>query len=69
MFDTSLRKDQDDEESRYISEDYTFCQRWRDIGGKIQIDVSVPLNHIGHYAFNGNASILFNKIENNLSQE
>lgn len=34
-----------------LSEDYAFCQRWRDIGGKVWMDVSIAMAHIGPKAF------------------
>lgn len=30
-----------------LSEDLSFCQRWRDIGGKVYANVSHPIGHIG----------------------
>lgn len=38
---------------RTLSEDYAFCQRWRDIGGKVFLDVTIPMGHIGSYEFAG----------------
>lgn len=32
-------------------EDYTFCRRWREIGGVITMDPTVKLKHIGTYAY------------------
>ena len=32
---------------KYLSEDWSFNQRWRDIGGKIYADTSIALRHIG----------------------
>ncbi len=32
---------------KYLSEDWAFCQRWRDSGFKIYADTSIVLNHIG----------------------
>jgi hypothetical protein len=43
----------DKETSAYISEDFAFCQRWRDIGGKIWLDTEGKLVHIGGYNFQG----------------
>ena len=37
LFDTSI-----DKEGNYLSEDYTFCERWRGLGGKIYADTSIP---------------------------
>jgi len=44
----------DPESRRYLSEDYTFCRRWQDMGGEIWLDPRVALNHSGHYTFRGN---------------
>ena len=32
---------------KYLSEDWSFCNRWKKIGGKIYADTSVVLKHIG----------------------
>lgn len=34
-----------------LSEDYFFCRKWRSIGGKVYVDRSVILNHIGSHVF------------------
>jgi len=44
-YDTAVR------ENRYYSEDWTFCENWRDIGGKIWVDKRVLLRHTGTYVF------------------
>jgi hypothetical protein len=44
-FDTAVR------ENRYYSEDWTFCENWRDLGGKIWVDKRVLLKHTGSYVF------------------
>ena len=44
-FDTAVR------ENRYYSEDWTFCENWRDMGGKIWMDKRVLLRHSGSYVF------------------
>lgn len=36
------------------SEDYTFCRKWREIGGKVWIDPSITFMHMGQQAFSGN---------------
>lgn len=39
-------------DGRYLSEDYTFCRRWQDVGGKVYADVASPhLGHTGSYTF------------------
>ncbi len=44
-YDTAVR------ENRYYSEDWTFCENWRDIGGKVWVDKRVLLRHTGTYVF------------------
>lgn len=44
-FDTAVR------ENRYYSEDWTFCENWRDLGGQIWVDKRVLLRHTGTYVF------------------
>lgn len=39
---------------QYMSEDYSFCQAWRQAGGKIHLAPFIQLKHIGSYAFDGN---------------
>jgi hypothetical protein len=38
-------------QNRYYSEDWTFCENWRDLGGKIWVDKRVLLRHSGSYVF------------------
>jgi hypothetical protein len=44
-FDTAVR------ENRYYSEDWTFCENFRDLGGKIWVDKRILLKHTGTYVF------------------
>lgn len=44
-FDTAVRQ------QRYYSEDWKFCEDYRDIGGKIYVDKRVLLRHTGTYTF------------------
>ncbi|MDD4617219.1 MAG: hypothetical protein PHW76_08955 [Alphaproteobacteria bacterium] len=41
----------------YLSEDFTFCRRWRDIGGKIWLDPQSRLAHFGSFRFEGTPDI------------
>lgn len=43
----------DPETGAYLSEDYSFCLRWRKIGGEIWIDGRSKLTHSGPYEFVG----------------
>jgi len=41
------------ETGQYLSEDYAFCRRWRDLGGEIWADMEAKLTHVGHAAYTG----------------
>ena len=49
FFSTSI----DDASNRLLSEDYHFCFKWREAGGKIHAAPWVKLAHIGTYIFEG----------------
>jgi hypothetical protein len=49
----------DEKSGAYLSEDYTFCKRWRDIGGKIWLDTESRLTHIGAYDYTGDSKVRF----------
>ena len=55
LFDTMI----DPESRRYLSEDYTFCRLWQNMGGTIYLDPRTALSHVGHYTFRGNIRKLF----------
>lgn len=44
----------DPETKRFLSEDYTFCKRWQDIGGEVWADLSIRLGHWGAMSMIGN---------------
>jgi len=43
----------DPESKRYLSEDYAFCRRWQQCGGRIFADVHTSLGHVGNLPFSG----------------
>lgn len=43
----------------YLSEDFTFCHRWRALGGQIWLDTTSCLTHTGPTDFHGMPSIFF----------
>jgi len=49
LFETMIEA----ETGHYLSEDYAFCRRWRDLGGEIWADVEARLIHVGHAAYEG----------------
>ena len=56
LFDTMI----DPRDRRYLSEDYTFCRRWQEMGGDIWLDPSISLNHYGSFCFQGNPAQIIN---------
>jgi hypothetical protein len=36
-----------------FGEDFSFCKRWRDIGGKVWIDPEIKIGHVGYKTFYG----------------
>jgi len=57
-FDTVIDKDSE----RYLSEDYMFCQWWRNIGGKIYLCPWMKTTHIGTYHFQGDMPAIANYV-------
>jgi glycosyltransferase involved in cell wall biosynthesis len=47
----------DPDTGEYLSEDYTFCRRWRDIGGEVWLDMNSRLHHTGPWEFAGDRSL------------
>lgn len=41
----------DPETRRYLSEDYAFCRRYQQTGGKIFADINTTLGHVGNLPF------------------
>jgi hypothetical protein len=48
LFDTAI-----DPNQHYLSEDWTFCYRWKQMGGSIFANTSIKLDHTGFYKFPG----------------
>jgi len=40
----------------YLSEDFSFCKRWTDIGGEIWADLQSRLDHVGPATFHGDVA-------------
>ena len=47
------------ETGQYISEDWTFCRRWRAIGGKVWLDTLGSLTHVGAHDYVGQPALRF----------
>ena len=43
----------DPDSRRYLSEDYAFCRRWQQCGGRIFADINTTLGHVGNLLFSG----------------
>jgi hypothetical protein len=43
----------DPETGDYLSEDFTFCHRWRKLGEKLWLDTQSSLLHVGSHEFKG----------------
>ena len=43
----------DQETNKYYGEDFAFCQKWRDIGGKCYCYVDDFITHVGEYSYEG----------------
>jgi hypothetical protein len=43
----------DRETGIYLSEDFTFCKRWTEMGGEIWADLGSKLTHVGRFDFKG----------------
>mmetsp|Transcript_1267 Transcript_1267/g.3030 ORF Transcript_1267/g.3030 Transcript_1267/m.3030 type:complete len:302 (-) Transcript_1267:54-959(-) len=42
-----------DGDRRWVSEDFSFCDRWRAVGGEVWVDLTTGLNHTGSFRFEG----------------
>jgi hypothetical protein len=40
-------------QNHYLSEDWMFCERWRELGGQIYMDISILLSHTGNEDYTG----------------
>jgi hypothetical protein len=49
----------DRESGVYLSEDFSFCRRWTDMGGEIWIDLASQLTHTGPLTFDGAVATQF----------
>ncbi len=58
LFDTSFTTNERGRK-RYLSEDYTFCHRYREIGGDVHIDTEARFRHWGKMGFEGDVARAF----------
>lgn len=50
LFDTGMQRGS----KQWFGEDYLFCLRWRDLGGKIWAEPDIEFDHIGRKRYHGN---------------
>ena len=48
--------------NRFLSEDYGFCRYWQDIGGKVWVDPTIKLSHLGRIEFEGTMITYLEKV-------
>jgi hypothetical protein len=65
LFETMIDK----ETGEYLSEDYAFCRRWRDLGGEIWVDLESRLTHVGAVPFVGDLSTQFDPLSQGVPQK
>ena len=53
-------------DDRYLSEDYMFCKKWRDMGGHVWLYPWAHTRHFGTYGFTGSIATL---VQNVLSRQ
>lgn len=58
LFDAYWETDSDGLRHKY-GEDYSFCKRWRDIGGQVWVDPSISMGHLGTKIWKGRLSDCF----------
>jgi hypothetical protein len=58
LFDSMIEPDT----GIYLSEDYAFCRRWRELGGKVWLDMESRLTHIGSHRFVGDPGPRFSEV-------
>lgn len=51
-----------DENRQFWSEDYAFCQRWRQAGGQVWMDPFISLTHNGTTTFDGDPTQIFRQV-------
>ena len=63
FFTVGVRTDPTLGYKRFLSEDWYFCQRWREMGGKIWMNVKTQCGHIGNFVYPGNAKDILETAE------
>lgn len=48
---------------RETSEDYVFCDRWRDLGNSVWVDPEITLGHVGSWNFRGSVAEILKPVD------
>ena len=43
---------------QFLAEDYSFCKRWRDLGGEVWGDVAGRFDHVGRFVYSGHVAAI-----------
>lgn len=62
-WDCALVPHPDGEGQQWLTEDWGWCQRYRDLGGNIWLDPEIALNHVGKCAYPGDTKTLKAHVE------
>lgn len=62
LFDAYWETDETGLKHKY-GEDYSFCRRWRDIGGKVWVAPEISMGHIGNKMWQGRFADGFRAVE------
>jgi hypothetical protein len=58
LFETAI----DPATRRYLSEDYAFLRRWRELGGELWMDITLPLAHAGTHLHRGHVGYFLERL-------
>lgn len=50
-FTVGVKRDQNGQNPRFLSEDWFFCQKWIDLGGQILMQTKICAQHIGQFVY------------------
>lgn len=53
IFPTRVSEGETWQDRYYVSEDYAFCENWRNMGGEIILEPSIRLGHVGRHVYRG----------------
>lgn len=63
FFTVGVRMDTTLKRKRFLSEDWYFCQRWREMGGDVILQTKIQCGHIGPFTYPGNPTEIIETAE------